>query len=150
MDTHPYRKLLIMGMLSFVSMYVLMYAMVNSYDDVFHNINQVYMAGLMTAPMVMIELALMRHMYKHRGYNLVSAGIAVFLLGACFAAIRNQAAVSDTQFLRSMIPHHGAAILMCEQARLRDPQVLDLCKRIESSQQAEIDEMKAKLNDLSR
>jgi hypothetical protein len=37
-----------------------MYAMVNTFDDVSNRVNQVYMAGLMTAPMVAIELVVMR------------------------------------------------------------------------------------------
>ena len=44
-----------------------------------------------------------------------------------------------------MIPHHGGAILMCEQAPLRDPEIKTLCKTIVSSQQQEIDFMKAQL-----
>jgi hypothetical protein len=42
--------------LSYVSMYLLMYAMVNRLGDVYNSLNQVYMAGLMTAPMVVIEI----------------------------------------------------------------------------------------------
>jgi uncharacterized protein (DUF305 family) len=39
-----------MTLLSFASMYILMYAMVDSRRSVYANINQVYMAGPMTAP----------------------------------------------------------------------------------------------------
>jgi hypothetical protein len=39
--------------LSFISMYVLMYAMVDRFANVYPNFNQFYMAGLMTAPMVL-------------------------------------------------------------------------------------------------
>src|SRR5688500_13000644 len=58
-----YLRLLGMIVLSFISMYVLMYSMVNSFADVYNSLNQVYMAGLMTAPMVVIELWLMSSMY---------------------------------------------------------------------------------------
>ena len=64
-----YRHLFIMTVLSLVSMYVLMYAMVNSLENVFHNLNQVYMAAFMTAPMVIIELTVMRGMYHERRLN---------------------------------------------------------------------------------
>ena len=57
--SHPYYRLAGMTVLSFIAMYILMYAMVDSFGSVFNNINQVYMAGLMAAPMVLIELALM-------------------------------------------------------------------------------------------
>jgi uncharacterized protein (DUF305 family) len=49
-----------------------------------------------------------------------------------------------------MIPHHAGAILMCEQAPISDPEIHELCGQIVSSQQAEIDLMKAKLAELSR
>jgi len=52
-------------------MYTLMYAMVDSAQDVYHNVNQVYMAGLMTAPMVVIELSLMAGMYQNKRLNVV-------------------------------------------------------------------------------
>jgi hypothetical protein len=58
MTKRPYSRLLLMVVLSFVSMYVLMYAMVNAFANVYLNANQVYMAGLMAAPMAIIELAL--------------------------------------------------------------------------------------------
>ncbi|HEY0664143.1 MAG TPA: DUF305 domain-containing protein, partial [Thiobacillaceae bacterium] len=104
-----------------------------------------YMAALMAAPMVLIELALMGPMYPDRRINagVVVASVAV-LLGSWFL-IRDQGAISDRQFLRSMIPHHAAAVLMCREASLRDPAVLDLCRRIVASQTAEIREMKDKL-----
>jgi hypothetical protein len=47
-----------MTVLSFISMYTLMYAIGISIANVFNSLNQVYMAGLMAVPMVLIELAL--------------------------------------------------------------------------------------------
>jgi uncharacterized protein (DUF305 family) len=44
-----------------------------------------------------------------------------------------------------MIPHHSAAILMCESASIQDPEITKLCEGIVSSQQAEINQMRAKL-----
>ena len=150
MEGKQYRNLAIMGVLSFIAMYVLMYAMVDRLANVQNNLNQAYMAGLMAAPMVAIEILVMRAMY---GNNRLSAAIlvaAVLVLAGCFMAIRKQAAIGDTQFLRSMIPHHGGAILMCEQASVRDPEIKELCERIRASQKAEIEQMKAKLEALER
>jgi uncharacterized protein (DUF305 family) len=65
-------------------------------------------------------------------------------------SIRGQLAITDRQFLRSMIPHHAGAILMCETAPIRDPEIKELCTAIVSSQQSEIDRMKAKLAQLER
>jgi uncharacterized protein (DUF305 family) len=131
-------------------MYILMYAMVDVIGNVYPSLNQFYMAGLMTAPMMVIEHALMGAMYPNRKWNAVilvasvAAGLIAFLL------IRQQAAISDREFLRSMIPHHAGAILMCNQAQLQDPQIQELCQDIVAGQQAEIDLMKAKLAELGR
>jgi uncharacterized protein (DUF305 family) len=144
-----YRGLLIMGLVSFVSMYVLMYAMVNAWGNVYNNVNQVYMAGVMTSPMLIIELLVMRGMYGNRRLNLVIVAVALAVGISSFLFIRQQAAVGDRQFLRSMIPHHAGAILMCREAPLRDPEIQALCRAIISSQQSEIDQMKAKLQQLA-
>lgn len=143
-----YRHLLVMAVLSFVSMYMLMYAMVNSFANVFNNLNQVYMASLMTAPMVIIELMVMRAMYHDQKRNAAIVGASVTVGIAAFMLIRFQTGISDREFLRSMIPHHGGAILMCEQAPVRDAEIRRLCERIRASQQAEIDQMRAKLRAL--
>lgn len=148
MKQNHYRHLLVMSILAFASMYVLMYAMVNSFANVYSNFNQVYMAGLMTAPMVVIELLVMRGMYHDKARNALIMGLSVIAGTACFMFIREQTAVSDRQFLRSMIPHHAAALLMCEGASIQDPEIKMLCSTILSGQQAQIDQMKAKLRQL--
>lgn len=140
-----YGRLMAMVVLSFIAMYALMYAMVNSFDNVFNNVNQAYMAGLMAAPMLLIELALMASMYPNKRRNAWFAGGAVLVMALCWIGIRQQTGVTDRQFLRSMIPHHAGAILMCEQSPSRDPQILQLCQEIVSSQRAEIAQMKAML-----
>ena len=143
MSENHYGHLLIMVLLSFVAMYILMYAMVNTLDNVYNNFNQFYMAGLMAAPMVLIELFVMRSMYQDKKRNaLIIAGSVIVGL-IFFLLIRQQTAISDRQFLRSMIPHHAGAILMCEQASIEDPEIQELCGAIISSQQSEIDQMKA-------
>jgi uncharacterized protein (DUF305 family) len=147
---NPYIKLMVMAVLSFISMYVLMYAMVNAFENVIPNINQFYMAGLMTAPMIIIELILMGSMYMNKKVNYIIIAISSILLIAFFLLIRQQTAVSDKQFLKSMIPHHASAILMCEKTNLQDPEIKDLCKSIISGQQEEIDQMKAKLKELEK
>ena len=136
--------------LSFIAMYVLMYGMVNAFANVYMNVNQVYMAGLMAAPMGVIELALMRAMYPDRRRNAVVVVGSLVALVVFWVLLRQQAAVTDRQFLRSMIPHHAGAILMCEQAPIQDAEIKKLCGAIISSQQSEIDLMKAKLRALDR
>ena len=139
-----------MVLLSFISMYALMYAMVNTFENVYPNFNQFYMAGLMTAPMVVIELAVMGAMYHNKKMNLVIIAAGVIALIVFWILIRQQTAISDKQFLKSMIPHHAGAILMCEKAPIQDPQIRELCRTIISGQQAEILQMKNKLKELEK
>jgi uncharacterized protein (DUF305 family) len=87
-------------------------------------------------------------MYPSRGLNAAIAVASVIALVACWALIRAQGAVGDRQFLRSMIPHHAGAILMCEKAPLGDPEIRKLCEGIIASQADEIRQMKAKLAEL--
>jgi len=146
-DIH-YRQLMIMLALSFAAMYALMYAMVDDFANVFNNVNQVYMAALMAAPMGIIELAVMRSMYANRWLNLLVVGGSAIVLALAWLGIRQQVAIGDAQFLRSMIPHHAGAVLMCEEAPIQDAEIKALCQSILTSQRAEIAQMKARLADL--
>ena len=143
-----YKALFVMAILSFISMYALMYAMVDKFANVIPNINQFYMAGLMTMPMVIFEVILMGSMYMNKKLNAMIITIGSVALVAFFLLIRQQSFVSDRQFLKSMIPHHASAILMCENTDLQDLELKELCVSIVSSQQQEIDQMKAKLEEL--
>ena len=137
-DGGHYRHLALMAALSLVSMYFLLYAMVDRPANVYGNLNQLFMAGLMTAPMILIELIVMRGMYDNRRRNALIAGASIAVGILMFVCIRLQAAIADEQFLRSMIPHHSSGILMCQRAKLSDAQLRELCDSIISSQQEEI------------
>ena len=145
-----YVNLAIMAVLSFISMFVFMYMMVDSLGNVYPNLNQFYMAGLMTAPMIVIEIFVMWSMYNNKKVNLIIAGASIVLLVLFGLFIRKQTAISDREFLKSMIPHHGGAVLMCDNPNLRDTEIKELCKGITSSQQSEIDWMKRKLGELEK
>ena len=140
-----YGRLIAMVALSFIAMYILMYAMVDAFGNVYNSVNQAYMAGLMAAPMLLIELALMWFMYPNKRLNVGLSAAAAVIAVLCWVGIRQQAGVTDQQFLRSMIPHHAGAVLMCTRNRLQDPDLQQLCREIVSSQQEEIARMKAKL-----
>ena len=140
-----YAKLIWMIVISFIAMFILMYSMVDIFANVIVNVNQFYMAGLMTAPMIIIEMLLMGSMYMNKKLNLIIISISAVVLIACFFFIRVQTGVADRQFLKSMIPHHAAAILMVKGAKISDPEVKKLADDIIAAQQKEIDFMKAKL-----
>lgn len=139
---NSYKSLFAMAVISFASMYVLMYAMVDKLANVIPNINQFYMAGLMAAPMIAIEIIIMGHMYKNKKLNAMILVGSTVLLVVFFGCIRLQTGVSDKQFLKSMIPHHAAAVLMCKETTIQDEEIKQLCNAIVSGQQKEIDEMK--------
>jgi len=145
-----YKKLALMIVLSFAAMYALMYSMVDVFANVIPNVNQLYMAGLMTMPMLIIEIVIMGRMYMNKKLNYLLLATGLILLIAFFTGIRQQTAVGDKQFLKSMIPHHAAAILMGKEASVTDPEIKELIKNIITSQQAEINQMKAKLKELDK
>lgn len=140
-----YVRLLVMVALHFVAMVGLMYAMVDRFSNVFINVNQLYMAGLMSASMVLIEFALMGSMYPNRRLNALFVSLGAVSLVLCWVVTRQQVGIDDRQFLKSMIPHHAGAILMCKEAKIDDPEIEQLCDRIIASQRREIAEMKAML-----
>lgn len=150
MNHKPYHRLLIMSVLSFIAMYIAMYAMVNTFDNIYNNLNKFYMAGLMTAPMVIIGILVMGPMYADKRLNTWILAISMIALIGFFLLIRQQTAIADKQFLRAMIPHHSSAILMCERAPVQDQEIKDLCQQIIESQQKEIEQMKTILDRLSQ
>lgn len=150
MHKNQYGHLLLMTVLSYFAMFALMYAMVDRFSNIYPNLNQAYMAGLMAAPMVIIELVVMRAMYPNMKFNVTIIGVALLALVLSFIGIRMQTAVGDIQFVKSMIPHHSGAILMCDQATIADAELKKLCDGIAKGQQQEIDQMKAILARLTK
>lgn len=136
-----YWRLLLMALLSFAAMYALMYAMVDRLAHVRPNVNQAYMAALMAAPMIFLELTVMSKMYTNARTNFVALGLTLAIGVGAFLGVRQQIAIADLEFARSMIPHHSSAILMCREARLSDPELRRLCfgpQGIVASQEREI------------
>ena len=141
-DLGPYRRLAVSLTLSYVVMFAVMFARVDRFDNVLLGLNQAYMAALMVAPMLLIMLATMRSMFGHATLNRVLALAGIAATVVFWLLIRYQAGVDDRQMMRSMIPHHAGAILVCGRASLSDPPVQQLCRGIIESQEREIREMK--------
>jgi uncharacterized protein (DUF305 family) len=80
----------------------------------------------------------------NRTWNLILYAALALVFVLALLAVRTQAVVGDKQFLRSMIPHHSGAILMCQEASIRDAEIRELCfgpKGIVRSQRREIEQM---------
>ncbi|MBY5460824.1 DUF305 domain-containing protein [Rhizobium leguminosarum] len=150
MSKHPYAMFAVNMLLSLFVMYFVMFSMIDGWSDFRNNLNMLYMALTMVAPMGIIMLATMGGMYRNKRLNaLIYVGL-VILLAAAFAGTRIQAFIGDRQFIASMIPHHSGAILMCADADLKNQELVALCSRISRGQREEIEQMnaiQARLND---
>ena len=143
MMKNPYVSLAVQTIVSGIVMYLVMFVMIDGLTSFYNNLNMFYMTLMMVAPMVLLMVLAMRHMFSSKAANtaLVAGSLVVFFGG--FALIRTQTTIGDTAFLRSMIPHHSGAILMCSQASISDPAIKSLCGEIIRSQRAEIIQMEA-------
>jgi hypothetical protein len=139
----PYLSLALQLLIGGAFMYGLMYLMIARVSDFYLNLNMLYMTLAMLAPMAALMLLFMPSMLPNRSLNLAIYAIfaVIFVSGIWFT--RAQTFIGDDEFLRSMIPHHSGAILMCEQATLRDPEIVNLCGNIVQSQSREIAQMQA-------
>jgi uncharacterized protein (DUF305 family) len=146
--TASYMRLGVELAIDFLIMYLVMYSMIATLKHFHLNLNNVYMTLMMVAPMAVVMLFAMRSMFPSRRLNLlvVTLAVAGFTLG--WYGMRTQAAIGNSEFLRAMIPHHSGAILMCEQAKITDAEILTLCRQIVESQQREISQMEAILSRL--
>ena len=142
---NPYASLALQSLLSGIVMYLVMFAMIDGLGSFYNNLNMLYMTMMMVAPMAVFMILGMRHMFGSAAANAAWLVGAALVFALSFALIRTQTTIHDRAFLRSMIPHHSGAILMCREATLEDAQIRELCRGIVDSQRREIAEMKAML-----
>ena len=145
-EPNHYLRLAIELAIDFVIMYLVMYTMIRSLDHFYLNINNVWMTLMMVTPMALVMMAAMRSMFPSRTRNLLVVAAALVVFGVSYYGMRTQWAVGDEQFLKSMIPHHSGAILMCQEASITDPDIQSLCREIIDSQRREIAQMEAILD----
>ena len=139
----PYLMFWINMILGLVVMYVVMFSMIDGWGDFRNNLNMLYMAITMWAPMGIFMLATMPGMFPNPSVNIVLYVVFALLTAGSFWATRSQALIDDGQFIDSMIPHHAGAILMCREAKLADPELKTLCEAIIGAQREEIDQMES-------
>jgi len=124
-------------------MYLLAFSQIDQLDHFKGSLSVLWISLSMVSAMGLVMLVAMGGMLKDRRLNIGLAVLFVLLLVGAFSASRVEAFVGDDAFLGSMIPHHSRAIHMCQEAELRDPQIVDLCGRIIEAQREEIAEMEA-------
>lgn len=138
---NPYAKLAIALLLSLIVMFVLTMSMIVTIDHFYINMSNLWMAVIMVAPMGVIMLAVMSDMFGNIRLNIaLYTTFAIIFFGA-FLLGRAEVFVGDEQFLKSMIPHHSRAILVCEEASITDPEIIQLCDQIIETQREEIRQM---------
>ena len=142
-----YKRFALMAVAMFVAMYFIMYAMIDGLQNLIPNINNLYMTLLMVSAMLIIELLIMKGMYQNKKINwaIITVSLAIGIFS--WFGIREQLFVGDKEFVKGMIPHHAAAVLMSEKAKLTDPELIELQKNILETQAKEIELMKRKLKE---
>lgn len=131
----------------FIAMYFIRYAMIDGLNNLIPNINNLYMTLLMVSAMLIIEIWIMKGMYQNKKINwaIITVSLAIGIFS--WFGIREQLFVGDKEFVKGMIPHHAAAVLMSEKAKLTDPELIELQKNILETQAKEIELMKRKLKE---
>ena len=142
-----YKRFALMAVAMFVAMYFIMYAMIDGLQNLIPNINNLYMTLLMVSAMLIIEIWIMKGMYENKKINwaIITVSLAIGIFS--WFGIREQLFVGDKEFVKGMIPHHAAAVLMSEKAKLTDPELIELQKNILETQAKEIELMKRKLKE---
>lgn len=138
----------LMILTSTVVMFGVMYLNTYQIDHVSFSETRTYMALVMGSTMAVVMLAFMLHMYSDTRLNLIIFASSAVILGVALWLVRSQATVDDVSYMKAMIPHHSIAILTSNRAHISDPRVRKLADGIIESQEREIREMKALIQDL--
>lgn len=137
-----YNKMALMLLVSFVIMYGVMFLNVAETNHIYISLTRTYMTLLMVAPMALLMLMLMGMMYPNKKKNRIIAISAVIVFAAALTGLRSQTPIGDVQYMKAMIPHHSSAILVSNNANLKDPEVKKLAEDIIIAQEKEIAQMK--------
>ena len=135
---------------STVVMFFLMYQLVYSLDHALFSVNRLMASLIMGCVMAVIMLGFMWSMYEGRRKKIAILAVATVLGVLLLYMNRAQTLVTDTTFMRAMIPHHSIAINNASKARISDPRVRELADEIIASQVREIGEMKLLIADIER
>ena len=143
-----YAKFFAMIATSTLAMFVMMYLNTYGVSHIWFSETRTFMAIYMGAGMAIIMLAFMLGMYTNKKLNAVIFLSAIALFSLSLYLLRSQATVSDSAYMKAMIPHHSIAILTSKRADIQDPEVKKLAEDIIKAQEKEIAEMKAMIKRL--
>jgi peptidoglycan/LPS O-acetylase OafA/YrhL len=129
-------------------MFVLMYVNTYDADHIFWSETRFWMSFVMGAAMMVVMLSFMLGMYQNRKKNLVIYAVAAVVFALALWLVRSQTTVTDTEYMKAMIPHHSIAIMTSERAHIRDPRVRKLAHDIILAQRREIAQMKYMIADI--
>ena len=136
--------------LSTFLMFFLMYQLVYSPEHAMFSVNRLIASLVMGCLMTVVMLGFMWSMYKGTG-NKIAVLVVAALAGVILLFMnRGQTVIGDSNFMKSMIPHHSIAINNARKASISDPRVRKLADEIIESQVREIAVMKRLLEDISR
>lgn len=144
-----YAKFAAMIITSTIVMFIMMYFNTYELSHVWYSETRTYMALYMGAGMAIIMLAFMLGMYTNKKLNgLIFVGAAL-LFAASLYLLRSQTTVSDSAYMKAMIPHHSIAILTSGRANIEDVRVRELADGIIAAQEKEIKEMEWLIKDIA-
>ena len=144
-----YIKFAAMIITSSIAMFIMMYLNTYAVSHVWFSETRTYMALYMGAGMAIIMLAFMLGMYNNKKLNVAIFILAAVLFAVCLYLVRSQSTVSDSAYMKAMIPHHSIAILTSERSNIEDVRVRELADGIIKAQRKEIKEMEWLINDIS-
>jgi uncharacterized protein (DUF305 family) len=145
-----YKKFAIMMLISFFIMYIVMFLNLDRFSHYHTSTTRIYMSILMVAPMAVVMMGMMGSMYPNKKVNTVIIVSAIVVFIITLVGLRTQTPISDVQYMKAMIPHHSSAIMVSQQANIKDPEVKKLSLQIIQSQEEEIAEMEAMLDRLRK
>ncbi|WP_363349873.1 DUF305 domain-containing protein [Methylocystis echinoides] len=146
----PYARLALIIAVATLVIFCVSYLNVYQADHIWLSAGRLWMAVAAGAAVAAALVAFSPDVYRSGPANSVIVAAAITVFAAAAWLVRTQDGVHEMTFLRAMIPHHSAAILMAERAQLRDPRVRELARRIVTDQMQEISEMERLIADLER
>ncbi|RTL87802.1 MAG: DUF305 domain-containing protein [Hyphomicrobiales bacterium] len=138
----PYARFAVMIAVATILIFCVSYLDVYQADHLWFSAGRVWMAVAAGAAVAVVIILFSPDIYRSGPANSVIVAAAVAVFAAAAWLVRTQDGVHEVEFMRAMIPHHSAAILVAERAHLRDPRVRELARRIATDQTQQIAEMK--------